>query len=77
MFHRLRSFSYEYVAGTTLDPARYSRMEQDKPQRTPPEKQVDRVIIKSPVSLAIFAVAILGLGAAALSLMSDAMPLVS
>jgi len=52
-------------------------MEQDKPQRTPPEKQVDRVIIKSPVSLAIFAVAILGLGAAALSLMSDAMPLVS
>jgi hypothetical protein len=52
-------------------------MEQDKPRATSQEKRVDRVIINSPVSLAVFAVAILGLGAAALMLISDATPLLS
>ncbi len=52
-------------------------MEQDKPQATPQEKAADRVIIKYPISLAVFAVGILGLGAAALTLMSDATPLLS
>jgi hypothetical protein len=52
-------------------------MEQDKPQPAPQEKPADRVIIKYPISLAVFAVAILGLGAAALTLMSDATPLLS
>ena len=61
--------------GTLVDVMRYPGMEPQDEQREKPRR--DKVIIKSPLRLAIFSAAILTLGAFALHLIAEGEPLIS
>lgn len=52
-------------------------MQKDERNTKPPESSGDKIIIRSPLRLAIFAIAILVLAAMALALISESTPVIS